>query len=317
MEVNAMDSPVLVTGATGVVGSATCALLRSNGFEVAALSSKDADLRNFSEVRDIFDQIAPRTIIHLAGRVAGIMGNINSQGSMYFENLLINTNVIEAARLSRVRKIVASGSVSVYPDGLQLPMQERDIWMGVPHKSEAGYGHAKRAMLAQLEAYHDQYGIEYAFAICTNLFGPDDRFNEATGHVVPSLLSKFYRGVTEGGPVTVWGTGTATRDLLYSADCACALMVLLQDGHGTYNVASGSNVSVQELVEEIIEVTGYSGLVEWDTTKPDGQAARAYDITRLASLGWAPQVDLRTALAETYDWYSRHASSARRGAVRV
>jgi GDP-L-fucose synthase len=312
-----MDSPVLVTGSTGVVGSATCALLRSSGFEVVALSSSDADLRNFGEVREVFEQVAPAAIIHLAGRVAGILGNIESQGSMYFDNLLINTNVIEAARLCNVRKIVATGSVSVYPDGLPLPMQERDIWLGPPHKSEAGYGHAKRSMLAQLETYHDQYGLEYVFAICTNLFGPNDRFDEVIGHVVPSLLSKFHRGVTEGGPVTVWGTGKATRDLLYSADAARALMVLLQDGQGVYNVASGCNVSVRQLVDDIIEVIGYTGAVEWDETKPEGQAARAYDITRLTSLGWLPLVDRHTALAETYDWYSRNSTSARRGAVAV
>jgi GDP-L-fucose synthase len=312
-----MDSPVLVTGATGVVGSATCSLLRSSGFEVVALSSRNADLRNFVEVREVFDQVRPAAVIHLAGRVAGILGNIKSQGSMYFDNVLINTNVIEAARLSRVRKVVATGSVAVYPDGLRLPMQESDVWLGVPHKSEVGYGHAKRSMLAQLEMYHDQYGLEYVFAICTNLFGPDDRFDEVTGHVVPSMLSKFHRGLTDGGPVTVWGTGNATRDLLYSADAARALMVLLQDGHGVYNVASGSEVSMRELVDDIIDITGYSGVVEWDATKPEGQATRSYDISRLMSLGWRPLVDRRTGLAETYGWYARHSESARRGAVAV
>jgi GDP-L-fucose synthase len=312
-----MNSPVLVTGATGVVGSATCTLLRSSGFEVVALSSRDADLRDFAEVREIFAQVAPAAIIHLAGRVAGIMGNIEAQGSMYFDNLLINTNVIEAARLSHVRKIVVTGSVAVYPDGLPLPMLESDVWLGVPHKSESGYGHAKRSMLAQLEAYHDQYGLEFAFGICTNLFGPDDRFDEVTGHVVPSLLSKFHRGLTEGGPVTVWGTGKATRDLLYSIDAARALIVLLCAGQGVYNVASGSNVSVRELVDDIKEVTGYTGAIEWDATKPEGQTMRAYDITRLTSLGWLPLVDRQTALAETYDWYSRNSTSARRGTVRV
>lgn len=309
-----MLSPVLVTGATGVIGAATCTLLRASGYEVAAVSSCDADLRSFDASLALFDQIAPATVIHLAGRVAGIMGNLDAQGTMYLDNLLINTNVVEAARRSGVRKIVAMGSVSIYPDGIQLPMKEKDLWAGAPHKSEAGYGHAKRSMLAQLETYQDQYGLEYAFAICTNLFGPNDRFDEVGGHVVPSLLSKFHRGVTEGGPVLVWGTGRATRDFLYSTDAARALMTLLEAGNGVYNVASGSHVSVRELVGDIIGVSGYTGEVEWDETKPDGQAARSYDITRLTSLGWLPLVDLNTALAETYAWYAHHVASARRAA---
>jgi GDP-L-fucose synthase len=183
--------------------------------------------------------------------------------------------------------------------------------VGAPHESEAGYAHAKRSMLAQLDAYRTQYGLEFAFAVSTNLFGPNDRYDEARGHVLPSLMSKFHRGVTLGQSVTVWGSGTATRDFLYSRDAAEALKTLLERGDGVYNVASGNHVTIKELVDELVAVTGFGGEVAWDRTKPDGQAARGYDITKLAALGWAPQTTLRDALAETWEWYRENAEHVR------
>jgi GDP-L-fucose synthase len=303
---------VLVTGSSGVIGTATVAHLASLGYEVVAATSTDADLRDEPTARAYVDRHRPDAIIHLAGRVHGLMGNVRAQGDMFFENVLINTHLIEAARRGGVRKIVGMGSVAMYPDHAPLPMREADVWMGAPHGSESGYAHAKRAMLAQLEAYHDQDGLEYAFALSTNLFGPGDRFDEVRGHVLPSLLSKFYRGVEEGSPVTVWGTGTATRDFLYSSDAAAALEVMLRSGSGAYNLASGTPISIRDAVDVIAEVTAYHGDVQWDRSKPDGQPERAYDITRLAALGWSPQWTFRDAIAETYDWYSSHHESARR-----
>lgn len=302
---------VLVTGAAGVIGTATCDVLRSAGYRVIPVSSTDADLRDSRAARALLNAVKPDTVIHLAARVHGLMGNARAQGDMYLSNILINTNVIEASRLAGVRKIVAMGSVAIYSDVTALPMRESDIWAGAPHPSEAGYAHAKRAMLAQLEAYRDQFGTEFAFAVSTNLFGPGDRFDEVRGHVLPSLLSKFHRGVVEGAPVVVWGTGSATRDFLYSVDAANALITLLEHGSGAYNVASGHHVSVRELVDKLAVVTGYTGPIQWDPTKPDGQKARAYDISRIASLGWAPQVPLETAIALTYKWYENNSSTAR------
>lgn len=305
-------SSVLVTGASGVIGTATVRVLEGAGYRVTAVSSVDGDLRDAAVAASIVQNAAPDAIVHLAARVGGLMGNAGSQGQMYLDNVLINTNVIEAARRAEVRKVVAMGSVAVYPDGIDLPMRESDIWQGAPHESEAGYAHAKRSMLAQLDAYRKQYGLEFAFAVCTNLFGPNDRYDEARGHVLPSLMSKFHRGVTKGEPVTVWGTGTATRDFLYSRDAADALRTLLEQGDGVYNVASGNHVTIKQLVDELIAVTGYAGEVTWDRTKPDGQASRGYDITKLAALGWAPQTPLPAALAETWEWYLANADNVRR-----
>lgn len=303
---------VLVTGASGVIGRATTAALLAAGYEVRAVSSLDGDLRDARAANELIAAVAPDAIIHLAGRVHGLMGNASAQGDMYLDNILINTHVVEAARKAGVQKIVAMGSVAVYGDSIQLPMREADLWQGAPHASEIGYAQAKRSMLAHLEANRDQYGLEFAFAVSTNLFGPHDRFDELRGHVLPSLISKFQRAVSENSPVTVWGTGTATRDFLYSVDAAEALVTLLASGDGVYNVASGHHVTIRELATEIAQVAKFTGEIMWDRSKPDGQAARAYDITRLASLGWAPQVPLSTALAETYDWYCSHVNQVRR-----
>lgn len=303
---------VAVTGSTGVIGSAVVSLLTELGLTVVGLSSKDADLRSFDEAQALFSSIQPRAIIHLAGRVRGVMGNSMAQGEMYLDNLRINTNTVEAARLIGVEKIVAMGSVSVYADGLVQPMREDDIWQGAPHHSEAGYAHAKRSMLAQLEAYHDQYGLNYALAVSTNLFGPNDRFDEIGGHVVPSLISKFYRAIKEGTSVTVWGSGTPTRDLLFSRDAAAALVLLLNEGSGVYNVASGSNVSIDQLASLLKEISGYRDEIFWDATKPDGQSARSYNIERLTDLGWRPETHLQDALRLTFDWYSLNEATARR-----
>lgn len=303
---------VLVTGASGVIGRATITALAAAGYTVHAVSSEEADLRDARAAETLIREISPDAVIHLAGRVRGLMGNVSSQGDMYLDNILINTHVVDAARKAGVKKVVAMGSVAVYGDSIQLPMREADLWQGAPHPSEVGYAQAKRSMLAHLEANRDQYGVDFAFAVSTNLFGPFDRFDEVRGHVLPSLMSKFHRGAKEGSDVTVWGTGMATRDFLYSVDAAQALLTLLESGTGVYNVASGHHVTIRELVHEIAKVAGFNGDISWDRTKPDGQAARAYDITRLASLGWAPKVPLTTALAETYEWYSNNVDHVRR-----
>lgn len=307
-----LDGTVLVTGASGVIGAAVVAELELLGVKCVAVASSDADLRSLDQATRLMELVAPSSVIHLAGRVRGVMGNKDAQGTMFYENLLINTNAIEAARLSGVTKFVAMGSVCVYADGLPQPMREEDVWRERPHGSELGYAQAKRATLAQLEAYREQYGLDYVYAVSTNLYGPNDRFDEIGGHVVPSLISKFHRAVTEGTEMKVWGSGTPTRDFLYSRDAARALLFLLTKGNGTYNLASGTQTTIRQLVETLKKVTGFNEEIVWDSSKPDGQASRSYNIERLTNLGWRPEYDLEEALSETYAWYQSHAAAARR-----
>jgi GDP-L-fucose synthase len=254
-------------------------------------------------------------VFHLAARVAGIGGNLAAPGEFFYENLVINTNVIEAARRAGAGKVVAVGTAAIYSDLVALPMSEDDLWLGPPHHSEAPYGHAKRAMLAHLEAYRQQYGLDFAYCILTNTFGPHDTFDEQRGHVMPSLISKFHRAANEGGAVTVWGTGAPTRDFLYVKDAARAIRLAGVGHSGPINVASGAAVSIRDVVEVIGTVSGHAGEVRWDASKPDGQPARGYDVSRLRALGFQPAYDLVAAVAETYAWYRDNRAVARHGAT--
>jgi GDP-L-fucose synthase len=305
--------PILVTGASGVIGTALVSELRENdGRPVVALSSRDADLTDLRPTVALFERHRPSIVYHLAARVSGIMGNLRAQGQAYFDNVRINTNVVEAARLAGAGKVVAMGSAAIYSDQVALPMREEEIWLGAPHGSEAGYAHAKRGMLAHLEAYRDQYGMDYAYCVSTNLFGPNDRFDEAHGHVLPSLVSKFHRAVETGGTVTVWGSGTPRRDFLYSKDAARAMRLIGETFTGPINMATGHPVSIQDTAEMIARIAGYTRPIEWDRGKPDGQRLRAYDISRLRGLGFRQRHTLEEALRETYRWYADNIASVRR-----
>lgn len=303
---------VLLTGASGVVGTALVDDLRAHGYDVVPVTSADGDLREPTQAERIIGDASPDAVVHLAARVHGLMGNIHAQGRAFLDNVRMNTNVVEAARLAGVRKVVAMGSTAIYSDTAPRPLSESAIWTGAPHGSEAGYAHAKRAMIAQLEAYHEEYGLEYAVALSTNLYGPGDRFDEAQGHVLPSLVSKFHRAVTSGTQVTVWGSGTPTRDFVYSTDAARALRLILEGYSGVINLATGTSVTIREAVETLADVSGYTGEIVWDSSKPDGQRKRTYDVGKVNALGWAPRVSLREGLDTTYRWYAEHHDVARR-----
>lgn len=303
----------LVTGASGLMGRALVHELRHVGhMTTVAASSADADLTDFDQTLRLMQQEKPTIVYHLAARVTGIMGNMRAQGQAYLDNVRMNTNVVEAARIAGVRKIVAMGSAAVYSDMVRLPMVEEEIWIGAPHGSEAGYAHAKRGMLAQLEAYRDQYGLEFAFCVSTNLFGPHDKFDEECGHVLPSLVSKFHRAAREGQPVTIWGTGKPERDFLYVKDAAAAMRLIGSHFSGAINLATGKAISIAGVAELLRQISGLQQPLEWDRTKPDGQKMRSYDTSKLQALGFQPRYSLEEALRETYEWYSAHSATARR-----
>ena len=304
---------VLVTGAGGVLGLALVARLNEQGVTLSAPRRAQCDLLDAGAVRAIFDDFKPTVVLHLAGWVAGVQGNLSFAGRAFYENTCINVNVIEASRLAGVRKIVAAGTTAVYSDEIALPMREADIWRGAPHGSEAAYAHSKRAMLAQLEAYRTQYGIDFGYMICTNLYGPGDRFDEKYGHVVPSLIARFQRAAELEQPeIVIWGDGTPTRDFLFSDDAARAFLTVAEQGQGAFNTATGSTVTIRELVEVLRSVSGYRGEVVWDVTKPKGQQARSYDNSRLLQLGWAPETGLADGIAQSFEWYQRNIGSVRR-----
>jgi GDP-L-fucose synthase len=304
---------VLVTGATGVVGTALQRLLPAAGYdEIIAVSSAQADLTDVAQTNALFAATRPDVVFHLAARVYGLLGNLANRANVYLENTRINTNVIDAAYRNSARKVVAMGSAAIYSDTAPLPMREADIWRGEPHESEAAYAHSKRGMLAQLVAYQQQYGMDFAYCVSTNLYGPNDRFDENWGHVLPSLISKFHRGATTGTPVTVWGTGSDRRDFLYADDAAAAMIQVAQDYSGAINLASGESHTISDAVKLLSTIADLRSEVIWDASKPDGQHLREYDVSKLRELGFEPAFGLEEGLRRTYEWYDAHQHAVRR-----
>lgn len=298
------DAKILITGGSGLVGSTLVDELRKQGyFNLFPLSRRGCDLRDFESVKNVFGSIKPEIVFHNAATVYGIGGNKQHQASVFLDNVLINTHVIEASQQVGVKKIVAMGTVAAYPEPKVVPIKEEQIWDGPPHASESSYGHAKRAMLAQLLAYQDNYGLDYAYAISTNLYGPNDKFDIQNGHVIPSLIRKFYEAKKNDSQVSVWGDGTAKRDFLYAKDLARALTLMMNKHTGSINVASGIETEIKEVVSVLSDYFGMSGKVTWDSSMPNGRACYEMDLTHLNSIGFKSEYDLECGLKQTLDWF--------------
>ena len=307
------NETILVTGASGLVGTNLVAYLRESGFKnVVAQDLDNCDLTNRSATAAYFDKVKPAYVFHMAGFVRGIMGNMRHQAEAWLNNTLINAHVIESCQNAGVKKIVAMGTVAMYPDPLpNNPLREEDLWQGAPHFSEYGYAMAKRGMLAQLQAYHESYSTEYALVLSTNLFGPHDRFDTETGHVIPSLVKKFYDAKQTGSTVNIWGDGSAQRDFLYIKDAVRALHTIMDKAEGPINMATGITRRIHDVVDILAEHTGLQDRVVWDATKPNGQLFRAYDISKLVQTGFTCRIPLEQAIIDTYDWYAQNAAIAR------
>ena len=298
------ESSILITGANGLVGSAlTKELVRQGYTNLCACDRALCDLRNFDAVKSLFSRVRPDVVFHIAACVYGIGGNARYKGDVFLDNILMNTHVIEASRLCGTKKIVAMGTIAAYPSSVGSFVSEHQIWDGPPHDSENSYAHAKRAMLAQLIAYQEQYQLDFSYAISTNLYGPHDKFNPQCGHVIPSLIHKFYEAKKEGNPVCIWGDGSASRDFLYSQDMARALIYLMNNITGPVNVASGKETRIQEVVEVLTEYFGMQDRVQWEVDKPNGRKFFEVDLALLKATGFIPSFSVKAGLKETVEWF--------------
>lgn len=314
MSVINKGSRVLVTGGRGLVGHGLRARLNDMDVEVFAPGSSEYDLTSTEQTRAMFDKIRPDLVFHMAARVYGIMGNMNNKGLSIYDNVMINTNVVECSRRAGVRKVVAMGSGCVYPYPPPAErLEENMMLMGPPHHSEDSYAHSKRLLYAMLEAYRYQYGMDYVFVISGNLYGPYDSFDINNGHVIPSLVHKFYTAAQKGEKIFPWGTGKAKRDFTYVSDVAEALILMMEYGSGAMNMGSGNVNAIRDLIEILADVSGIGmKSVEFDTTKPDGQEYRYYDVSKLFDLGFRPKMSLEEGIKKTYNWFSEHYDIARK-----
>lgn len=301
------NASIVVTGSNGLVGSSLMEQLRLQGYtQVHGLTREHCDLLNRKETESFFLKSHPKYVFHTAAKVYGIMGNMKNKALSFFDNILINTHVIHASHLVNVKKITVMGTGAIYPFPTDLPLREEMIFSGRPHPAEDSYAQAKRAMLAMLEAYEESYGLKWAYIVSCNLFGPRDKFDTEWGHVIPALIKKFYLAKKSGGKVEVWGNGSAKRDFMYVKDAAKAALSIMENLNGPVNIGSGVVYPIHDIVEMIAEITDMKDRVIWDSSKPNGQAHRAYELSKICSIGFKCDFTIRQGLEETWNWYIQH-----------
>ena len=299
---------ILVTGGAGFLGRYVCTELeKRQPAEIIVPRSADYDLVEQSAVRELFANSDPDIVIHLAAEVGGIGANRANPGRYFYANATMGINIIEQSRLAGVEKVTVVGTVCSYPKFTPVPFREDTLWEGFPEETNAPYGIAKKALLTMLDAYRDQYGLGGIYLIPVNLYGPGDNFDPASSHVIPALIRKFSDAVeSELGHVDVWGTGTASREFLYVEDAAAGIVMATEryDGADPVNLGTGHEITIRELVDLLARLTGFTGEVRWDETKPDGQPRRALDITRAQQqFDWVAQTALEDGLKRTIDWW--------------
>lgn len=297
---------VLVTGGAGFLGSHIVAKLKERGVaDIVIPRSSEYDLRIRSNCEKIVQNID--IVIHLAAVVGGIGYNREIPGTMFYDNILMGTHMMEESRKAGVKKFVAIGTICAYPKFAPVPFKEDDLWNGYPEETNAPYGLAKKMLLVQSTAYRAQYNFDSIFLLPVNLYGPGDNFSEKSSHVIPSLIKKFIQAKTQNLPsVEVWGTGKATREFLYVEDCAEGILLATEkyDKSDPVNLGAGFEISIKDLAEKIKSIVGYHGKLVWDTTKPDGQPRRMLDVSRAkAEFGFKASTDFDIGLEKTINWY--------------
>lgn len=297
------DKRVVITGAGGFVGRHLLAALFDMGCEPRIIRSRAYDLRMQEDVARMFSDVGKVDVLfHLAAHVGGIGANQKHPASMYADNVRMDANLIDLATHTGVKCFVGMGSVCAYPKLAPIPFKETDLWNGYPEETNAAYGIAKRGMLACLQAYGAEYGLNWRYALSTNLYGPGDNYEES-GHVIAHLIKKFSEAAqAESDSVTLWGTGEATRDFLYVTDVVSGLMRLAeQDDFSHVNLGSGREVSIKTLATIIASACECNTRILWDKTKPDGQPRRVLDISNALDMetGWCPMVDLERGIELT------------------
>ena len=311
---------VLVTGGAGFLGSFVVEKLRERGCkDIFVPRSEDYDLVEMEAVKRLYRYAKPDIVIHLAAKVGGIGVNRANPGKFFYDNLMMGVQMMEVGRQVGIEKFVAIGTICAYPKFTPVPFKEEDLWNGYPEETNAPYGLAKKMLLVQAQAYRQQYGFNAIYLLPVNLYGPKDNFDLESSHVIPALIKKIFDAMYETDkpdkpdklnkldkPISVWGTGKVTREFLYVEDAAEGIILATEryNKSDPVNLGAGFEISIKDLVNLIIKLTGFKGEFIWDTTKPDGQPRRMLDTTRaFKEFGFKAKMSFEEGLKKTINWY--------------
>lgn len=303
------NAKIYIAGHRGMVGSAIYRKLQKEGFSnLIVRTSSELDLRDQLAVQNFFNEEKPEYVFLAAAKVGGIVANNTYRGDFIYENLMIQSNIIESARKVEVKKLMFLGSSCIYPKLAPQPLKEDYLLTGELEPTNEPYAIAKIAGIKMCDAYRDQYGCNYISVMPTNLYGLNDNYHPENSHVLPALIRRFHEAKIQDLPsVKIWGTGTPRREFLYADDLADACFYLMQNYNesGLVNVGCGKDLSIKELAETVMDVVGYSGAIEFDTTKPDGTPRKLMDVSKLASFGWTYKTSLSKGLLAAYEDFQR------------
>ena len=307
-----LTDKIYIAGHNGLVGSVIVRLLEEKGYEnIVVADSTQLDLRIQADVSAFFKKEKPQYVFMAAAKVGGIIANKTYGGEFIYDNLSIQNNVINEAYLNKTEKLLFLGSSCIYPKHAAQPIREEYFMTGPLEPTNAPYAMAKIAGIEMCKAYNVQYGCRFISVMPTNLYGPGDNYNLQNSHVLPALLRKFHEAkINNDTSVTVWGTGTPRREFLHVDDAAAACYFLMQEyeEESIVNIGCGIDHSIGEMAEAIKEITGFTGALNFDTTKPDGMMRKLLDVNKIQQLGWTHAIGLKTGLTETYmDFSSNYA----------
>jgi len=306
-----MSEKIVVSGATGFLGRHLIPVLegRYGAESVIGLSSRDYDLMNPEQVKRMFSDHKPDVLIHLAAYSGGIGANSAYPADFYYRNTLLTALMFQEAALNKVRKIIYPMGGCSYPATARSPIDESQMWNGFPQTESAGYSAAKKMGIVASMSYRTQYGLSSVVVIPGNMFGEYDNFRTEESHVIPAMIRRYYEAKrTDSKQIVMWGSGKPKRDFVYAGDVAAVFPYFIDeyDSSEPVNISTGATTSIRDLAEFIKGTTGFEGEIVWDTSKPDGQIEKIFDVKRLNQLGLSCKTSLRDGLSRTIDWFTRN-----------